>query len=302
MAENEELKPEESPKSDEQSKKPSTLEEAILSSKLPEGMKTFASAADAICERRSVRKYKEAAMINPLEVALINEIVSNFKPTLGNIHIEISLLPRADFEKHFKVDEFTPNAPFFLIFMAEEDPYAGFEVGRLGQRVALNLCAVGTGTCFLDTPPTKDTSLPLPYALTLAFGEARKSNVRDKAKANRKQYEALVYNEHGLIFKDFSNSQLRTMDAGRYAPSAFNRQLWRFVPERNAIHLWEKKPSFGERKKLSVRDGVEMGIVAENMSLRAAQVGEVENAGAVFKTDDYEINLKGCKYWASVIA
>ena len=60
------------------------------------------------------------------------------------------------------------------------------------------------------------------------------------------------------------------LQAARLAPSAFNRQPWRFIVYQNRLHVFARKEQFPFRARED-RTGFDMGIMLSHMTLAAEE-------------------------------
>lgn len=166
-----------------------------------------------------------------------------------------------------KFGMFGVKAPYYLAFYSEEGERYQMNMGYQMQQMALQLCCMGLGTCFLG-------SMKLPRQFQrrngkkivglMAFGRARGSHVRKKIEAKRLSLDELC------IYKEVPRQWMnQLLEAARMAPSTLNSQPWRFVVYDNRIHIFSKKHGV---EKFGKWDELNFGIMFANMMVAAEEL------------------------------
>ena len=103
---------------------------------------------------------------------------------------------------------------------------------------ALYLFTKGIGSCYQGGAKLKkDQEKNLELVMIMAFGYPAEPLERSYEDFRRIELKKLV-----TIRGAFGKVQRKLLEAARLAPSAMNRQPWRFVSSEDRIHLFVKKP------------------------------------------------------------
>lgn len=159
------------------------------------------------------------------------------------------------------------GAPAYAAMIgASSGPAAAARVGYTGEALILEATAIGLGTCWVSgmfraDAVEKDIALGKNehvYAVTpLGLGE-RNFSVKEKiyigaiGSRKRKRLEEMVEGAAPLPW------QIKALEAGRLAPSARNRQPWRFVLAPDSITVRRDKDTDGDRYPRSLDCGIAM--------------------------------------------
>jgi hypothetical protein len=162
------------------------------------------------------------------------------------------------------------GAPAYLAFIAEaEVEHAEEKLGYAGEAVILEATSLGLGTCWISgtfDQDEVDSDLNIKsgekiYAVSpLGYPEEKPSISERILKAvvsskKRLPLEELVLNEIDSEWPDWVMSALET---ARQAPSAMNRQPWRFRVEDNTIRIMLKGKNVDPRKTKRLDCGIAM--------------------------------------------
>lgn len=258
-------------------------------------MKAQISLSEAITNRKSVRLYDTN---RPVENEIgdgIAKIIAEFEPTISGGKVGLDILSHADLKDVYGRSD-KVEAPYYLAFSAEDIDHSLVDVGRLAQTIGLFLTSYGLGSCYLGMlSPKSKKALDLPYAITVAFGyqEADKP-FRKVEKADRKSFGAIVVNpEHRIESTD--GNLMRIVQAGRLAPSAMNRQPWRFAPEEGLVHIWRRKQAalIKTMFRLDRLNEIDCGIALGNMETQARELGYKTH---VLRVDESGTPVQDCLY------
>ena len=192
---------------------------------------------EAIFTRKTVKKFLPEKLSEE-ELAGILAHYRELPGLFGNIHTEMRIIKEDD-----KVRRFSPTgvkAPQYLAFYSEESPRYHMNMGALMQHMALYLCTLGLGSCFLDPSVLRkgaQQAEPGKKLLGLiAFGKSRGSHLHKRGEEHRLPLNELC------VFKEVPRQWMKQLlEAARMAPSEGNSQPWRFVVYDNRIHIFTKK-------------------------------------------------------------
>ena len=106
------------------------------------------------------------------------------------------------------------------------------------EQLSLYLFTKGIGSCYQGGAKLKkDQEKDLELVMIMAFGYPEEPLERSYEDFRRIELKKLV-----TIRGAFGKVQRKLLEAARLAPSAMNRQPWRFVSSEDRIHLFVKKP------------------------------------------------------------
>lgn len=217
---------------------------------------------EAIFQRSTVRKFQ----MNPID-SKIMEKLNNYIQSVTVLHPEASYriaVVEADGETRASIrGRFQVEAPYYLVFSAKEHPFAAKNAGFIMEQIVLYLVTKGIATCYLGDVKMSGKSENYRTMIVVAFG--RPISTFYPVRSKRKLLSELVH------YKEETTQQIRRiLEAGRQAPSAMNKQPWRFVVYANRIHLFMKdSPMFLNRWRELQEIG--MGIVMVHMALAAEE-------------------------------
>lgn len=192
---------------------------------------------EAVFLRSSVRKYRMEAL--PSEV--LEKVISFYtglKPLYPGIETELGLTDNVSGKRIIR-GLFGVMAPYYLTIYSAKGDHAEMNAGYLMEQISLYLLTLGIGSCFLASahpagaPKARSDKQAV---ITMAFGRPQGRAIRNQAEAKRLPLLELC------VFKDQPTSWMtKVLEAARLAPSAFNRQPWRFVVVGSRIHIFSKK-------------------------------------------------------------
>lgn len=217
---------------------------------------------EAMFRRKSVRLYHMEAL-SPAFQDLIMQHYRNIAGIFGSIDTDIAVLDNHSGQQA-GLSLFGVKAPYYLLFYSEEAPNSLMNIGYMMQQMALYLCSIGLGTCYVGSRKVRHSQLVMDgknLVGILAFGKSKGPHLRKQSEAKRLPLEKLC------IYKETPRQWIRQLlEGARMAPSYMNRQPWRFVVYDNRIHVFSKKDSF---EKLRKWDEVNFGILFANMMVVA---------------------------------
>ena len=222
---------------------------------------------EAIYVRQSVRRFQEKP-IDQLTLKHIRRYMQAVSPLYEDIRWHMELID-ASADKKAVRGIWKADAPYYMVIYTEEGKRALCNAGFIMEQLALYLVTKGIGSCYQGCARagrTPEAAADLEAVMILAFGWGKEGIERDVTEARRMRLQDLV------VKKEELGDDLKTMlRAARLAPSAWNRQPWRFVAYRNRIHVFEKIPGrrfFVSRK---ARD-FDIGIALSHFVLAAEEL------------------------------
>ncbi len=194
---------------------------------------------------RSSRRAFSGRPLDEDSLARLETVCREFRPFLGVRTVLVRESPEAVFKGIVGGYGKIKGAPLYAAFVAETAASRFSEsVGYVGEAFILEATALGLGTCWVSgffRPAAAAGHVPLDpgekiLAVTpvghaadaLSFGEKTMKTIAGSK--SRKSLESLV------LSGDVRNGwQRRALEAARLAPSAGNRQPWRFRVEPDAV-------------------------------------------------------------------
>ncbi len=248
---------------------------------------------EAVYNRKSVRHYKMELL--PQEFFRnLRKFEQGLQPFDPELHYSVELFNAMDGEARIR-GPFRVKAPYYMVFFSEPGEYAMVNAGYLLEQIVLYMAGHGVGTCYQGMVKTAGLSGPagMEPVMVVAFGYAAEKLHRESFRAKRLPLKDLC------VFKEDSTEELRLMlQAARLAPSAFNRQPWRFIVYQNRIHVFVRK----EQRPLRAgrgRNGFDMGIMLSHMTLAAEECWrDIEFAR---KENLAARRMQGSRYFMSVL-
>ena len=222
---------------------------------------------EAIFTRKTVKKFQNDIADAELTAAIKNHF-EEIPGLFGNIHTEIRILNDSD--KIRKNLSFTGmRAPQYLVFYSEETARYQMNAGFLMQHMALYLCTLGLGSCYMDVSVLRREyrqAGPGRIAVgMLGFGKSKGTYLRKRGDASRLTLDELC------VFKEIPRQWVRQLlEAARQAPSAGNIQPWRFVVYDNRIHIFSKKHQV-ERFAHHTQEEQSFGAMLANLMITAEE-------------------------------
>lgn len=187
---------------------------------------------------------------------------------------------------------FTVKAPYYLVLYSLQNEDYLVNAGYLMEQITLYLTTKGIGSCYIGMNKLEAEEEYHP-TVVLAFGKTDHNIHRDSRKIKRIQLDELC------SFKATVNDNIKQMlQAARLAPSALNRQPWRFVVYDNRIHVFCKKEIMVIKHYRSLQY-IDIGIALSHLILAAEELWlntelvKSENiAEKSFKKNEYMLTLK----------
>ncbi|MCI9487735.1 MAG: nitroreductase [Lachnospiraceae bacterium] len=220
---------------------------------------------EAVYNRKSVRHYKMELLPQDFfrNLRKFEQGLQSFDPEL---HYSVELLNAMDGEARVR-GPFCVKAPYYLVFFSEPGEQAMVNAGYLLEQIVLYMTGHGVGTCYQGAAKAVGLSGPagMEAVMVVAFGYADEKLHRESFRAKRLPLKELC------AFKEDSTEETRLMlQAARLAPSAFNRQPWRFIVYQNRLHVFARKEQFPFWARED-RIGFDMGIMLFHMTLAAEE-------------------------------
>lgn len=191
---------------------------------------------EAIEIRKSVRRYSKNAVPKVLIDQILNcagKIPAVFPEKTCEIRIYSALEAERKIKGAFRV-----KAPYYLAVFCGKSSTALIEAGCFAQRLVLYMTTKGLGTCYQGGSKLKAGEIPADKQLAaiIAFGYAEGQSFRDSRQIKRNPLNQMC-SYHETVGED-----MRTLlKTARLAPSAMNRQPWRFEvwQDRIAVYVVE---------------------------------------------------------------
>ncbi len=219
---------------------------------------------EAIYNRKSVRNYRMVRMSSEFFNCL-DKYMETITPLYPEIRCHMDVVCALDSDVSVK-GMFHVKAPYYIVIRSE-DSYEAFEnAGYILQYISLYLTSKEIGSCYQGgIKISYNTSEPeLIPCMVLAFGYTDNVPLREASRSARKNINKIC------TFKTDNNSDMiKLAEAARLAPSAFNRQPWRFVVYSNRIHIFERRDSEISQGKVTA---VDMGIVQCHFMVAAEEM------------------------------
>jgi nitroreductase len=198
---------------------------------------------DAAQHRRSRRTYAEGG--DAAALAALGESCRLFRP-FPDARVELVLEPRANVFGGIRGSYGTiRGATSVLVFICStKSPFAQRHIGYVGEGIVLEATALGLGTCwvggFFDrrratalTPldPTERVVAVSPVGIPAEDLALTERTMRSAASSDRRK----PLNEIAPASTEWPAWALGAVEAARIAPSASNRQPWRFAMSEGAL-------------------------------------------------------------------
>lgn len=189
---------------------------------------------EAIFRRKSVRKYKDT----PIDGRLLEKIEQFGEDAVGirpEIRTKWKILQGGTQELG---GLFVVRAPYYVVLYSETCEDYRKNAGCLMEQLVLYLHTKGIGSCYQGLAKLKrDEEEDLEPVMVMAFGYPAEALERD-----RERFRRMELNRFVKVHGSFGKVQRKLLEAARVAPSALNRQPWRFVVTDGRIHMFVKKP------------------------------------------------------------
>jgi nitroreductase len=219
----------------------------------------------AIYSRRSRRSYNPQP-IDPKLLNSINDFCQNFRPF--NDARAVLVLQQVD--KGFMGIIGPSGAPAFIAFIGNvNDNHIQEKIGYMGEAVVLEATSLGLSTCWVGGFLRKNMieelvdadSVEEVFGLTPIGYAKERTSVKESIMTgfgwthSRKPLSKLV---SGLPEKDWPGWTRGAIEAARLAPSAMNRQPWKFNIERDSITISTNETGHGFNSSKRLDCGIAM--------------------------------------------
>ncbi len=219
----------------------------------------------AIFQRSSVRKYR----MEPISDELLTRIGSFYEqidPLFPGIETEIGIVENVA-GRHLCRGFFGLMAPYYLTIYSENRDRSEMNAGYIGEQISLYMLTLGIGSCFLGavslagTPKHRSDK---ELVIVMAFGFPATRLTRRVEDAKRLPIRDLC------VYKDQPKSWMtEVIEAARLAPSAMNRQPWRFVVVGSRIHIFSKKNGMDRPFRL---DEFNFGVMFSHIAIASEEL------------------------------
>ncbi len=239
---------------------------------------------ELVKNRRSVRTY-DGRELSANDTKKLCEFMENIENPFGK-KIEFRLL---NAEKHGLKCPVVVGTSLFIAGKIKREEYAFEAFGYSFEKFMLYAQSLGIGTVWLGgtmNRPSFETAMQIsqedvmPCASALGY-EAKKMSLREKMmrgaiKADtRMPFEELFFDgslEVPLTEKT-AGALAYPLEIVRWAPSAVNKQPWRVVVTKNAVHFYLKRSKgFASSDKLDMQR-IDMGIALCHFDLAIKELG-----------------------------
>jgi len=200
----------------------------------------------AIKGRRSRRRYA-AKLVEPEAIARLNALCAEFKPFPGVRAAVVTQSPEEVFKGAIGHYGKIKGAPAFIAFLCEtSDPYCYEKAGYIGECIVLEAVNLGLATCWVGGFFRPEAAAALAgagknervLAVTPVGYAPEEWSLEEKIMTGfgrnhrRKSLPEMVT---GLPEGEWPTWVKAALEAARLAPSAMNRQPWRFFVESQNI-------------------------------------------------------------------
>lgn len=218
---------------------------------------------EQIYRRKSVRKFKNVPIPREAAQALITwrEWVHPLRDRL-TIDNHIRRLPG---DAHIK-GLFVANAPAYMLYTSQQAPLARVNAGFILEQISLGLYMYEVGSCYQGGArfaPEHLRALRFDPMMIMAYGVPAEPLTRELSAFKRRNIEQICQS-------DLTPDMRRIIDAARLAPSAMNRQPWRFVVRGNDVHCYVAHSAISHVRALSE---IDLGIALSHMYLVVTEGG-----------------------------
>lgn len=191
---------------------------------------------EAIEIRKSVRRYSEKTVPRVLIDQILN-CADKIPTVFSEKTCEIRIYSALEAERKIK-GKFRVKAPYYLAVFCGKSSAALVEAGCFAQRLVLYMTTKGLGTCYQGGSKLNEGEIPAgkQLATIIAFGYAEGQSFRDVKQIRRHPLNQLC------SYREIVGEDMRILlKTARLAPSAMNRQPWRFEvwKDRIAIYVME---------------------------------------------------------------
>ncbi len=218
---------------------------------------------EAIFRRKSIRKYK------------MNEIPAQVLERAWHAE-QYVYVPDSKIQVKWKIirgDEhrlkglFLVKAPYYVLLYSEEKGDYLLNAGCLMEQLVLYLHTKGIGACYQGGASLKSDDEPLTLVMVMAMGYPAEKLERREFEFKRADLDKLVRVRGG-----FGKAQRELLNSARLAPSALNRQPWRFVVTESQVHFFIMKSRRHEPERLKNHNLFDAGIALAHMMITAEEL------------------------------
>lgn len=218
---------------------------------------------EAIFKRRSVRKYREEEVEEPI-LEQIREFGKDPTEIWPKIRVKWEIYRASD---HKVKGLFQVKAPYYAALYSEECEDSQIHAGYLMQQLVLQLHTLGIGSCYQGGARLKEEKEgDLKLMMILAFGYPAEALERKRSEFKRMELKKLVRANAPV-----GKTAKKLLEPARLAPSALNQQPWRFVVTENRIHLFVRRPGLVGYQKQLDKNLFSAGIALSHMMIAAEE-------------------------------
>lgn len=201
---------------------------------------------DATFTRRSRRKF-DARPLPPDSFSRLQQVCADFVPFAAARSVLVGHSPDKVFRGAIGSYGKIKGAPAFIAFIGSaDDPFVNEKLGYTGEGIILEATALGLATCWVAGffraeeaayltgagPAEKVFAVsPVGFSPPAFTFEEKMMTGFGRAHSRRPLAELVT----GLEEKDWPQGLKDALDCARSAPSAINRQPWRFHVEKGAV-------------------------------------------------------------------
>ncbi len=239
---------------------------------------------EAIQKRQSVRAFAKQPLDEEM-LAHLRRYKEEVEEMLPDLVWETELVSAEQAAKRLG-GLFRVRAPHYLVIYAPEDEAAWRKAGIAAEYLVLYMTSRGIATCYQGGTQVRG-KVPegRKKVIVIAFGYAQEDLYRDPARAHRKPDSQLFF-----LKEPIGETQKTLLSAVRLAPSALNRQPWRFVVYRDRIHIFVPRV---EDKRARLSHQFHAGIAEAHLMLGAE---ELWMTGSLRQSGIQEKELKKNQY------
>lgn len=199
-----------------------------------------------VIEKRRSRRSYEHRPLESKDITRLHSVCSNFKPFLDSRSVLVTQSPSDVFKGAIGPYGKIRGAPAFIAFIGNmENRNIQEKVGYMGEGIILEAEAMNLGTCWLALYKSKTVNSLVELdkkeqvlAITAIGYAKQQETIEEKFLTGfgwthrRKPLSDLVT---GLDESDYPQWMVSALKAARLAPSAVNRQPWRFHVDSKSI-------------------------------------------------------------------
>lgn len=234
---------------------------------------------DALKKRHSVRSYRDVPLDSPMMESL-EKVCADFSGE-GVQAVIVTEHVKDVFRGVIGPYGMVKGAPLYVALICDgKDPHGDEKTGYAGEAVVLEMTALGLGTCWIGglfDPKavlkvlTLKEGEKIPAVIPVGFPAEKPSFdetlLKTMAKSHtRKDLDTLV---SGMSRNEWPLWATTALEAARIAPSALNRQPWRFIVEERCITVTTDQEK--EHHPLSKR--LDCGIAMLHLEVGARKEG-----------------------------